>query len=181
MALRIVGAGRYGGNAKARKAIRGLILPRVRTLFYDHNAPDRRQEGFRSGEAGLVVPNPDGGLDSDARVQIAPNSLHALEQHRVVDELRRLEFAIGPLAPGRDAVLSPAALEEAAHILYEADRKTYGNTWEFAIGRAEGADQRDPVEYRIVIDNREYQRTLARLQFLVTTAGRQGLGVRLRL
>jgi hypothetical protein len=150
----------------------------VRIIFYDHSNPDGGQEGFRCGEAGLVVPNPDGGLDSDTGVSIAPNSLHALELHGVVGELARLEFAIGPLAPRSDAVLSPTALDEAAHILYEADRKTYGNTWEFIVAQAEVPQ---PAEYRIVIDNREYQRTLARLQFLVTTAGRHGLGVRLRL
>jgi hypothetical protein len=153
----------------------------VRTIFYDHSDPGRAQPGFRSGEAGLAVPHPEGGLDSDARVQIAPNSLHALEQHGVVEELSRLEFAIGPIEPGRDAVLGPGALDEAAHILYEADRKTYGNTWEFLIGRGPGGGPAQSVEYRIVIDNREYQRTLARLQFLVTTAGRQGLGAHFRL
>ena len=172
---------RYGLPSRARHHGKRRTLARVRTILYDHSAADRPQPGFRAGEAGLVVPHPDGGLDLDARVQIGPNSLHALEQHGVVDELRRLDFAIGPLAPGRDAVLSPAALEEAAHILYEADRKTYGNTWEFVIGRTARRSEAGPIEYRIVIDNREYQRTLARLQFLVTTAGRQGLGVRLRL
>ena len=99
----------------------------------------------------------------------------------MVDQLGQLDFAIGPLTPGRNAVLSPAAIDEAAYILYEADRKTYGTTWEFAIGRGQGPDPSQPVEYRIRIDNREYQRTLARLQFLVTTAGRLGLGARFRL
>ena len=150
----------------------------MRIIFYDHSKPSSAQEGFRSGEAGLVVPHPDGGLDSDTGVSIEPNSLHALEQHGVVTELAHLEFAIGPLAPRCDAVLSPTALEEAAQILSEADRKTYGNTWEFIVGRAEVPQ---PAEYRIVIDNREYQRTLARLQFLVTTASRLGLGARFRL
>jgi len=32
-----------------------------------------------------------------------------------------------------------------------------------------------------VIDNREYQRTLSRLQYLVVLAGREGRAVRLRL
>lgn len=153
----------------------------MRTIFYDHAAAESAQPGFRAGEAGLVVPHADGGLDSDARVQIAPNSLHALEQHGVVEQLRRLEFVIGPLAPGRDAVLSPASIDEAAHILYQADRKTYGHTWEFTIGQVEGPAVAEPVEYRLVIDNREYQRTLARLQFLMTTAGRLGLAARFRL
>jgi len=153
----------------------------VRTIFYDHSDPGRSQQGFRSGEAGLAVPHPDGGLDSDSRVLIAPNSLHALEQHGVVAELGRLEFAIGPISPGRDAVLGPGVLDEVAHILYEADRKTYGNTWEFVVGRTDGRTLGQSIEYRIVIDNREYQRTLARLQFLVTTAGRLGIGAHFRL
>jgi hypothetical protein len=157
------------------------MLGGLRAIYYDHKHSEDAQEGFRSGAAWLVVPNPDGGLDSDSRIQIAANSLHALEQHGVVDELSRLDLAIGPLAPGRDAVLAPGALDRAAHILYEADRKTYGKVWEFVIGQAEGPGLPEPIEYRIVIDNREYQRTLARLQFLVTTAGRLGLGVRLRL
>ena len=128
-----------------------------------------------------MTPHPAGGLDSDARVTLTPNSLHALEQHGVIEELGRLELAIGPFAPGRDAVLSPAAQGEAAHILYQADRKTYGNTWEFVIGQTPGHDAAEAMEYRIVIDNREYQRSLARLQFLVTTAARLGLGTRFRL
>ena len=72
-------------------------------------------------------------------------------------------------------MLRPSALDAAAHIFYEADRMTYGHVWELVIGMRAG------VEYRLVIDNREYQRTLSRLQFLVTRASRQGLGVRLRL
>ena len=72
-------------------------------------------------------------------------------------------------------------LDEVAHILYQADRKTYGNTWEFTIGRDQAASVTESIEYRIVIDNREYQRTLARLQFLVTTAGRLGRGAHFRL
>ena len=107
-----------------------------------------------------------------------PNALHALHHHGVVDELNALDFAIGPIAPGADAVLHPAALDDAATILYRADRKTYGGTWEFSVGVRTGRRIHD---YRIVIDNRGYQRTLCQLQFLVTSAGRRGLGVRLRL
>ena len=144
-------------------------------VYYDHDASEREQHGFRSGDAGFVVPDAEWGFATDTQVRIPPNALHALEQHRVVAQLNELEFVTDPIAPGRDAVLRPTALEAAAHILYEADRKTYGRTWEFEIGRADG------FAYRIVIDNRGYQRTLSQLQFLVTSAGRQGLGVRLRL
>lgn len=150
-----------------------MSWPRV--IYYDHTNPDSAQEGFRSGDAGFVAPDRHGGFETDVQVEIPPNSLHALEQHGVVTALNELSFVVGPIRPGRDAVLRPVALDAAAHIFYEADRMTYGREWEFVIG-VEGER-----EYRLVIDNREYQRTLSRLQFLVTSASRRGLGVRLRL
>ena len=64
-----------GGGARSWQ--KGFTLSRVRTIFYDHSNPERAQPGFRSGEAGLVTAHPEGGLDSDSRVKIAPNSLHA--------------------------------------------------------------------------------------------------------
>jgi len=148
---------------------------RPTAIYYDHSASDSEQVGFRSGDAGFVMPDAAWGFVTNSVVAIGPNALHALEQHGVVDALNALEFQTGSIAPGRDAVLRPAALDAAAHILYEADRKTYGRTWEFVIGR------RDGWEYRIVIDNRGYQRTLSQLQFLVTSASRQGFAVRFRL
>ena len=121
------------------------------------------------------MPDEQWGFSGTTVVQIPPNALHALEEHGVVAELNALEFQTESIAAGRDAVLRPFALDDAAHILYEADRKTYGRTWEFVVGRYDGC------EYRIVIDNRGYQRTLSQLQFLVTSASRQGHGVRIRL
>jgi len=118
----------------------------------------------------------DGEPTTRTRVAIAANSLHALYGHGVVDALNRLALAAGPIAPGRDAVLRPGAVSEASRVLYEADRTTYGRTFEFAV---EGGDR--AVAYRIAIDNREYQRTLSRLQYLVVMAGREGRAVRLRL
>lgn len=167
-------------------ALRELIPP-VRVVYYDplrHDASDGRAGGaepvFRSGEAGSVALGADGDFTSDARVHIPPNSLHALHEHGVVAALGRLDFAIGPLVPGRDAVLRPTALSDASRILYEADRRTYGRVWEFTVARraSEGAE---PTEYRIVIDNREYQRTLSRLQYLAVTSSREGRALRLRL
>lgn len=149
----------------------------MRIVYYEHGA-DGEQPGFRSGEASHVVPLRSGDVELRLLVEIAPNSLHALVEHGVADQLARLPLSVGPLAPGRDAVLRPTALSDSVRILYEADRRTYGRTWEFVVGRAEGAE---PVEYRITIDNREYQRTLSRLQYLVTMASRSGYGVRLRL
>jgi hypothetical protein len=47
----------------------------VCVIFYDHAAADREQQGFRSGEAGLVMAHPDGGFESDRQLWIPPNSL----------------------------------------------------------------------------------------------------------
>jgi len=149
--------------------------PTERAVYYDHTAPDSDQPGFRRGDAGFVMPDEHWGFSGTSVVDIPPNALHALEQHGVVDELNALEFHAGAITPGRDAILRPIALDEAAHILYEADRKTYGRIWEFVVATDSSC------EYRIVIDNRGYQRTLSQLQFLVTSASRQGLGVRIRL
>jgi hypothetical protein len=150
-------------------------------IYYDHASPNATQPGFRSGEAGLVHPDPDGGFQSEADVPIGPNSLHALVHHGVAEALRRLPYALGPMKPGRDAIIQPTALDAAASLLYEADRMTYGRTWEFVVWGGTADDRIPDPEYRIVIDNREYQRTLARLQFLVTTASHRGLGVRFKL
>jgi hypothetical protein len=146
-------------------------------IYYDHDAPDP-QPGFRCGEAGFVIPARDGTFETDVQVQLPSNALHALEQHGVVDQLRRLPLAVGPIEPGRDAVVRPSALDACAEIFWEADRETYGRIWEFAIGPE---TSRDPAEYRIVIDNRGYQRSLSQLQFLVSRASREGYSVRLRL
>jgi hypothetical protein len=150
----------------------------LRIVYYDHASPDRAQPGFHSGGADRVVIRGDGIAEVEAGVEISPNSLHALLGHGVADRLDRLPLVYGRVAAGCEAVLRPSALSPASRILYDADRKTYGAVHEFVVGEA-GAP--DPVQYRIVIDNREYQRTLARLQYLVTLAGREGYAVRLRL
>lgn len=150
----------------------------VRVVYYDHDASDRQQTGFRSGQADRVVLRADGFAEAEIAVRIPPNSLHALQGHGVVGELGRLPLVYGSVGRGREAVLRPAALSDASRILYDADRMTYGATHEFVTLETAGEN---PVQYRIVIDNREYQRTLARMQYLVTLAGREGHGVRLRL
>ncbi len=150
----------------------------MRVVYYDHGARDAVQPGFRFGEAGGVHVTSEGDVETDSRVPIGPNSLHALEGHGVVADLNRLPLVTGPIAPGRDAVLRPFGLEDASRILYEADRKTYGGVHEFVVHES---DVPERVQYRIVIDNREYQRTLSRLQYLVTLASREGFGVRIRL
>jgi hypothetical protein len=148
-----------------------------RVVYYDHRAPDP-QPGFRSGEAGFVVPDRQGGLEKDLQVHLPPNALHALFEHGVAAQLAQLPLSVGPLGEGRDAVIRPAALDAAAEILWEADRKTYGRIWEFTIGWPSAPGF---LEYRIVIDNRGYQRSLSQLQFLVSRASREGHAVWLRL
>lgn len=149
-----------------------------RIVYYDHAAPQREQPGFRSGAADRVVTGADGIAEARAGVPISPNSLHALLGHGVAEQLDRLPLVYGRVAAGGEAVLRPTALSPASRILYEADRTTYGAIHEFVTCEVPGVD---PVQYRIVIDNREYQRTLARLQYLITLAGREGYAVRLRL
>jgi hypothetical protein len=150
----------------------------MRIVYYDHGAADALQPGFRSGRADRVRFTSEGDLESEQPVRIPPNSLHALEGHGILARLNRLPLAIGPIAPGRDAVLRPKALDDASRIFYDADRDTYGARHEFLAHEARVPER---VQYRIVIDNREYQRTLARLQYLVTLASREGFSLRLRL
>lgn len=108
----------------------------ARVVYYDHAAREREQPGFRSGEATSVELRADGEVTTRARVVVPPNSLHALYAHGVVDALSRLPLAVGPIAPGCDAVLRPSALSDASRILYEADRTTYGRTWSSRQARA---------------------------------------------
>lgn len=150
-----------------------------RVVWFDPATSADPPSPFRAGEVSSFEWG-EGDVVTRARVAVAPNSLHALYGHGVVDALNRLPLALGPIAPRSDAVLRAIALSEASRILYEADRTTYGRSWEFTVaGNAESAE--GGVEYRIAIDNREYQRTLSRLQYLVVLAGREGRAVRLRL
>lgn len=155
-------------------------MPRMepRVVYYDHARAEVDQPGFRSGAAGVFTPAQGGGYDTIERVRIPPNSCHALLEHGVVAALRALPLEVGPLEPGRPALFAPSALDDVAHVLYEADRNTYGRTFDFKLREVE---KPEPVEYRLVVDNREFQRTLARLQFLVTSAGRHGEAVWLRI
>jgi hypothetical protein len=132
---------------------------------------------FRTGEAGLVQLAAGGGFETDSRVPLSANSTHALIEHGVVAELNRLELQ-GQLGRGLDVLIPQACLAQASAVLYAADRCTYGRSYEFVIAQ-QSAPQ--PRQFRVRIDNREYQRTLARLQYLVTTASRLGHAVRVRI
>ncbi len=151
----------------------------TKIVYYDHAAPPERiAPPFAYGEAGAVWVDEAGQVETDTRVSIPPNSYHALHGHGVVDQLASLAAVMGRVGDGQDAVLGPAAVEQALCIFYEADRMTYGARHDLLV---RAASVRDDVEFRIVIDNREYQRTLSRLQFMTSTAARMGQGIRLRV
>jgi hypothetical protein len=132
---------------------------------------------FRSGQAGCVWLAADGSLERDTRVRLSANSTHALLGHGVVDALNELPLE-GRLGDGRETLFPPASLDGARRLFLQADRKTYGASHEFVV-----ATQRvpEPVEYRVRIDNREYQACLAELTYLTSTASREGLAVWMRL
>ncbi len=134
-------------------------------------------EPFRTGEAGQVWLGPEGRIATDRQVRISANSTHALLGHGVVDELNRLPVE-GKVGQGTDVLIPHAVLEDAQLVFYEADRKTYGGNWEFVVGT-----EPDPaaIEYRVRIVNREYQRTLSQLTFLLGSASRAGRAVRVRI
>lgn len=149
----------------------------MRVVHFDHARADEEQPGFGRGEAGFVK-LVEGAFEPERRVEIGPNAYHALHGHGVVGALDRLPLEGGPLGQGGEAWIRPGAAEDAAAIFYDADRRTYGGRFEFVVHRQEVPE---PLEYRIVIDNRDYQRTLSRLQFLAMTAGRHGWAIHLRL
>ena len=154
--------------------MQGSGVPRV--VWFDHARVHEPQRGFRTGEAGRVVLRPDGEIVHDVRITLTPNSVHALIGHGVVDRLNRLPVDLSPIGSGKDALLTPGCLEPAARILIEADGDTYGALHVFDVHVGE-----DGVVYRIQIDNREYQRSLARLRDLVGLGHREGFAVRIRI
>jgi hypothetical protein len=116
-------------------------------------------------------------------VPLSANSVHALLGHGVVEALNALPLE-GRIGGGLDALLPPSSLDAARRILYEADRTTYGGSFEFVVESGEQENENEPVEpleHRIRIDNREYQVSLARLQFLCTQASRGGMAVWIRI
>jgi hypothetical protein len=149
----------------------------MRVVYLKPEEFDDPPPQYRIGEAGLVTLNADGKLEAEARVRLSANSVHALLGHGVVDLLNELPLE-GRIGDGVEAVIPPAVLDEARATFYAADRKTYGGSWEFVVHRS---DSPDSVEYRVAIDNREYQVSLARLVDLSTMASRQGHAVWIRI
>jgi hypothetical protein len=129
---------------------------------------------LRRGEVGCLFPGPDGNFVSETRLRLSPNSTHALMGHGVIDALNELPLE-GRLGSGLQVVIRPPQLEAVRRLFYLADAKTYGGTYEFVLGI--DSDHEEEVEYRIRIDNREYQHTLSGLQYLLRIASREGMAV----
>lgn len=149
----------------------------MRIVYLAPEQADTPPPPFRTGEAGSLEVDDSGHPEPRAEVRLSANSVHALLGHGVADELNALPLE-GRIGSGLDALIPLSSLDAARRILYEADRKTYGASFEFVVERREAPD---PVEYRVRIDNREYQVSLARLQTLCTRAGRSGQGVWIRI
>ncbi len=147
----------------------------MRVIYLEREQFESPPPPFRTGAGGRVWMSEKGELETDERVRLSANTVHALLGHGVVDALNRLPLEMGKLGEGREVLFPQATLDEAADILTEADRKTYGATWEFVVARDAEA------EYRVRIENREYQRALARLRDLIVAAGRHGQAVWLRI
>jgi hypothetical protein len=149
---------------------------RARQVYLSKRDFDAPPPPFRSAQAGLVWLEEDGLLETDTRVLLSANTTHALEGHGVLRALAALPLQ-GSLGDGQDVIVPQAALGDAAQVLYEADRNTYGGIWDFLVYTEPGAV---PIEYRVRVDNREYQRSLLRLTDLLNMASRVGHAVRLR-
>ena len=133
---------------------------------------------LRDGEVGCLFADSGGGFTSDTRLRLSANSTHALLGHGVIDSLNALPLD-GHLGSGLQVVIPPPRLESARRLFYLADAKTYDGQYEFAV--ATGSENDEDVEYRIRIDNREYQNTLSGLQYLLRIASREGIAVWIRI
>lgn len=147
-------------------------------VYFDHERAAEPDPPFRRGDAGVVWVGGEGVIEFDTRVEISANSLHALHGHGVVSRLNGLALLVGPIGRQRDAVVAPASCEAAMRIFYDADRFTYGARHDVLV---EAAPCAGAPEYRLVVDNREFQRTLSQLQFMCSGAARRGQGIRLRI
>jgi hypothetical protein len=149
----------------------------MRAIYLSPDEAEAPPPPFRTGEAGTVDVDASGHLETRSQVALSANTVHALLGHGVVEEINALPIE-GRVGNGLEALIPPSSLDAARTIFYEADRCTYGGIWEFVV---DGSGEPESVEYRVRVDNREYQAGLARLQYLFTLAGRQGLAVWIRI
>ena len=94
---------------------------------------------FRTGDAGHGWIDRDGVPQTDVRVRLSANSVHAMLGHGVVDELNRLPLEFGCLGAGRDVLLPAPALDDG-QVLVGVD------------GPAGGEPLAQGVELRLVLD-----------------------------
>lgn len=142
-----------------------------RVLYIDdlhEQSEPHRAVSLRTGSAGFVFATDDGGFRNDLRLELSANSTHALIGHGVVDALNDLSLH-GRVGTGMEVLIPPSELEAVQRLFYRADAKTYGANYEFVV------ESRAEVEYRIRIDNREYQNTLSGMQYLLRTAAHEGM------
>ena len=131
---------------------------------------------LRRGRAGFVCLGDDGNLVTERRMVLSANTTHALLGHGVIAALNELPLH-GQLGSGLQVLIPPPQLEPVRDLFYRADEKTYGRQYEFVLATvAEPA-----VEYRIRIDNREFQHALSGLQFLLRSAAHEGMGAWLQI
>ena len=149
--------------------------PQIMCIYLEAADSHAPPPPFRSGEAGHVWLNASGEFEQETKLRISANTTHALLGHGVVADLNRLPL-MGELGTGLDVVIPQQVLPDATRVLYAADRNTYGGEWEFSAGLDEHG-----VECRVRIDNREYQRSLARLSDVLTAAGRIGYAAWIRI
>lgn len=150
---------------------------RIRAVWLERSDFADPPPPFKTGAAGLARIGSDGEFELEERVQLSANATHALLGHGVVDALN----ALGPegrVGGGLPVLFRPGLLDAARSILYEADRMTYAGEFDFLVCREEGAS---PCEYRLIVDNREYQVALVRLVDVFNRAVRHGEGVWLTL
>lgn len=148
----------------------GIERERVWLRREDFDAPP---PPFRLGRAGLVRIGPDGDFELEPRVRLSANCVHAMAGHGVIDALNALSPE-GTLGTGTPVLFRPSQLEAARRVLYEADRKTYGDVYRF---RVDAESRPEGREYWIEVDNREYQRSLVRLVDVFQRGIRRGEGV----
>lgn len=153
------------------------MLEAMRVVYLNGDAGEPAVKLLRTGAAGCAWFAADGTFELDTRVEISANSTHAMLGHGVIEQLSALPLE-GTLGAGYEVLIPPSHLEEVRSLFFEADRKTYGAKYEFSVGTDA---EPEPVEYRLRIDNREYQSTLSHLTFLMSVASREGLAAWIRL